>query len=339
MSHVKDDTSPGNPPPVTLGAGLPAFVVFGEGALASTGATVISNPFEVMKTRLQLQGELMKQGSYHKKYDGMLSGMVKVASQEGVLALQKGLWASMIHQVVQNGLRLGSYPHFKTFYESLNGGEANFGISVISGSSAGLVGAISSNPLMLVKTRLQSSSTPRVGGKAANPHQPSIVGYQHHYKGVWDGLRTVVREDGVKGLWFGVKPAMYRTVVGSGTQLSTYDAVKVFASEKLELPDTDVRVHIIASGVASCAVVIGMNPLDVILTRSYNNGKSHIKAKSASVPGIMREIVAVEGVQGLYKGSFALWSRLAPHFICTFVFLEQLRKVRPAIWGLERAAG
>ena len=226
--------------------------------------------------------------------------MAKVASQEGLMALQKGLWASMIHQVVQNGLRLGSYPYFKDFYESLNGGESAFYVNVISGSSAGLVGAVSSNPLMMVKTRLQSSSSlkPKASAKGS-----SAVGFQHHYKGVFDGLRQIVAEGGVKGLWFGVKPAMYRTVVGSGTQLSTYDAVKDYASMKLGIPDTDVRVHIIASGMASCAVVIGMNPLDVILTRSYNNGSQHIKAKSTSVPGIMREIVAVEGVQGLYKGS------------------------------------
>ena len=306
---------------------VPVFVIFTEGALASTGATFFSNPFEVMKTRLQLQGELMKQGSYHKKYDGMLSGMVKVASQEGVLALQKGLWASMIHQVVQNGLRFGSYPYVKAAVADVTGLSPGLPVNILSGCSVGVAGAIVGNPFMMLKTRLQAAAKPTTGPDGG------VVGHQHHYKGVWDGLRTIVREDGVKGLWVGVRPAMYRTMVFSAAQLATYDAVKTSASVNLSLSENDVRVHAIA-GAASALVVTGtMNPLDVILTRSYNNGKSHIKAKSASVPGIMREIVAVEGVQGLYKGSFALWSRLAPHFICTFILLEQLRNTRPYIWS------
>ena len=314
------------PPP---GAGLPAYVVFGEGALASIGATVVSNPFEVMKTRLQLQGELMKQGSYHRKYNGMVSGMAKVASQEGLTALQKGLWASMIHQLVQNGIRFGTYPYFKEYFRTMNNNEPGLMVNLLSGCSAGLIGAVVSNPLMMVKTRLQSSSKPNILG----PDQ-SVVGHQHHYKGVFDGLRQIVAEGGVKGLWFGVKPAMYRTVTLSSMQLATYDGVKELSVTKLGLSEFDVRVHFIAGAASAFAVMVAMNPLDVILTRSYNNGSQHIKAKSTSVPGIMREIVAVEGVQGLYKGSLALWSRLAPHFICTFILLEQLRNLRPTIWGI-----
>ena len=304
---------------------IPIHVVFGEGALASIGATVVSNPFEVMKTRLQLQGELMKKGSYHQKYNGMLSGMSKVAGQEGLLALQKGLWASMIHQVVQNGLRFAIYPQFQAHLKRINDDQPGFGVNVLSGCLAGLIGAVVSNPFMMVKTRLQSSSSHVPSGM-----KEAAIGHQHHYKGVFDGLRQIVNEGGVRGLWFGVKPAMYRTVVLSSAQLATYDGVKEAASLRLGLSNTDVKVHFIAGAASAFAVMVTMNPLDVILTRSYNNGSQHIKAKATSVPGIMKEIVAVEGVQGLYKGSLALWSRLAPHFICTFVFLEQIRAARQA---------
>lgn len=34
------------------------------GALASCGAVLISNPFDVLKTRMQLQGELKSRGHY-----------------------------------------------------------------------------------------------------------------------------------------------------------------------------------------------------------------------------------------------------------------------------------
>jgi solute carrier family 25 protein 34/35 len=39
-------------------------VDLGIAALASCGAVTVSNPMEVIKTRLQLQGELQKRGVY-----------------------------------------------------------------------------------------------------------------------------------------------------------------------------------------------------------------------------------------------------------------------------------
>lgn len=59
------------------------FVDFLQGGLASCGAVVISNPLEVVKIRLQLQGELARQGQYVKHYDGVLSAFKVVARTEG----------------------------------------------------------------------------------------------------------------------------------------------------------------------------------------------------------------------------------------------------------------
>lgn len=49
--------------------------------------------------------------------------------------------------------------------------------------------------------------------QAYSPFNP--VGVQHAYKGTWDGLRSIVRSDGVKGLWRGVDASMLRTAMGS----------------------------------------------------------------------------------------------------------------------------
>src|SRR5690606_7348133 len=46
-------------------------VQFVLAALASCGAVTFSNPMEVVKTRLQLQGELQRSGVYVKQYKGL----------------------------------------------------------------------------------------------------------------------------------------------------------------------------------------------------------------------------------------------------------------------------
>ena len=67
------------------------------GGIAASGACLVSNPIDCMKTRLQLQGEMQKGGVKH--YRNVFHAFYVVAREEGVLALQKGLVPAMCYQV------------------------------------------------------------------------------------------------------------------------------------------------------------------------------------------------------------------------------------------------
>jgi solute carrier family 25 protein 34/35 len=291
-------------------------VLMFDGALASCGAAVFSNPFDVIKIRMQLQGELMKRGAYAPEYTGMLQGIYKVGSLEGIAALQKGLVPSFFHQISQNGVRLGIYPTVKRECEVvLPRGDL---LNIVAGAVAGVFGAVASSPFFMIKTRLQ----------AQNIDPKHAVGEQHHYKGFRDAFERIVREKGVRGLYQGLQAACLRTAVGSAAQLATYDGGKKRACEYLGAAESDVRVHFFAAAWAAAAITLFMNPLDVLMTRSFNNSQRHY---SNNLFRALLEIAKVEGVQGLYKGSAGLWSRTAPHTIFTFLFLEQLRALRMTI--------
>ncbi|MEQ2163153.1 hypothetical protein GOODEAATRI_027271 [Goodea atripinnis] len=115
------------------------------GALACCAACVFTNPLEVVKTRLQLQGELRVQGSYHIHYRGVLQALWVVGRTDGLRGLQKGLSAGLIYQGVMNGVRLGSY----SWCEAL-GITAVHGGSLLSGAGAGALGAFIASPAYLV---------------------------------------------------------------------------------------------------------------------------------------------------------------------------------------------
>lgn len=69
------------------------------GALGASGAVCFTNPLEVVKTRFQLQGELKKTGNYKVHYRNFPHAVYVVAKNEGLLALQKGLFPAMGQQV------------------------------------------------------------------------------------------------------------------------------------------------------------------------------------------------------------------------------------------------
>ena len=60
------------------------------GALAACGAGFFSNPIEVVKTRLQLQGELKARGHYQRHYRNPFQAFYAIAKKDGILGLQKG---------------------------------------------------------------------------------------------------------------------------------------------------------------------------------------------------------------------------------------------------------
>ena len=76
-------------------------------AMSTTSATCFSNPIEVIKTRMQLQGEL--QTNHKKHYKGIFSSLIQIVRNEGIFAIQKGLTPGLFYQFFMNGTRLGSY--------------------------------------------------------------------------------------------------------------------------------------------------------------------------------------------------------------------------------------
>lgn len=118
---------------------------FTLGSLACCGACVFTNPLEVVKTRLQLQGELQMRGSYHQHYRGVLQALWLVGRTDGLRGLQKGLTAGLLYQALMNGVRLSFYS-----YSQVSGITEVPGGNVASGAAAGALGAFIASPAYLV---------------------------------------------------------------------------------------------------------------------------------------------------------------------------------------------
>jgi len=79
------------------------------GGTAACCACLFTNPLEVAKTRMQLQGELAARGHYVVHYRNVFHAFCQIARVDGVFSLQKGLLAAECYQFVATGIRLGVY--------------------------------------------------------------------------------------------------------------------------------------------------------------------------------------------------------------------------------------
>uniref|UniRef100_A0A803JV40 Solute carrier family 25 member 34 n=1 Tax=Xenopus tropicalis TaxID=8364 RepID=A0A803JV40_XENTR len=121
-------------------------VDFVLGASACCMACVFTNPLEVVKTRLQLQGELRSRGTYTRHYRGVLQAMVAVGQADGLRGLQKGLTAGLLYQAMMNGVRFYLYSHAEGI-----GLTEQPGGNIAAGAVAGATGAFVGSPAYLVR--------------------------------------------------------------------------------------------------------------------------------------------------------------------------------------------
>jgi solute carrier family 25 protein 34/35 len=103
------------------------------GGIGACCAGVITNPLEVVKTRIQLQGELRSRGQYTKHYKNVFHAFYAIASNESLVSLQKGLVPAMWYQFVMNGVRFGAFQCFDNFGLTRNtNGDVIFHRSILS---------------------------------------------------------------------------------------------------------------------------------------------------------------------------------------------------------------
>ncbi|KAE8298559.1 Solute carrier family 25 member 34 [Larimichthys crocea] len=278
--------SPSPPPPAVWPP-----LDFALGALACCAACVFTNPLEVVKTRLQLQGELCARGSYQRHYRGVL----------------QALWVG-----VMNGVRLGSYSYCEALgITSFHGG------SLLSGAGAGAVGAFIASPAYLVKTHLQAQTVEAIA-----------VGHQHNHLGVSDAFVTIYRREGLIGLWRGVNGAVPRVMVGSAAQLATFTSAKDWVSHSQWFSPNSCLTALIAAMISGVAVAVTMTPFDVISTRLYNQpvDESHRGRLYHGFSDCMLKVCQAEGLLGLYKGMGPVFLRLAPHTVLSMLFWDLMRQ-------------
>jgi solute carrier family 25 protein 34/35 len=300
-------SSSSSSPPLRLAAGAS----FAASAVAACTACLFTNPMEVIKTRLQLDGEGARTNKGGRQYRGIVHAFKEIVKMEGLRGIQAGLVPALAYQVTMNGCRLGFYEPVQALLREYGGMDTTHpAAKALSGALSGAVGATLGSPIYLVKSRMQAQSSFFKAKEA------------HAYKGVRDAFSQIYMAEGFIGLMRGIDGALPRVMCGSATQLTAYDTAKSWLASSGHVP-IGAPQHFAASMMASLLTVTVMNPLDVVSTRLYQSAG---KATFYTGPiDCLIKTVRGEGIAALQKGWLAQYARLGPHTILTFIFLEQVK--------------
>uniref|UniRef100_A0A2A4J6U6 Mitochondrial carrier protein n=1 Tax=Heliothis virescens TaxID=7102 RepID=A0A2A4J6U6_HELVI len=288
------------------------------GGLAGAGATIFTNPMDVVKTRMQLQGELRARTESNTRYRGIFHALYVIARADGALALQKGLAPAMVLGFTMNSVRLGMYHVAEVNGWTKNkNGDISIEKAIFWSSVSGILSGVTGNPASVVKTRIQAAAHPSIA-----------VGRQHKYKGMCDGVVTIYKTEGLRGFFAGVSATCTRLAIGSAAQLTTFSKFKEGLLARGYFVDSPVALSFVASIVCGVIVVCIETPLDVANTRLYNQGSAASGAALYNgVLDCLSKIYRTEGIHGLYKGLGPLYLRIAPHTTLSLVIWDVLNNL------------
>ncbi|KAF7496657.1 Solute carrier family 25 member 35 [Sarcoptes scabiei] len=288
------------------------------GGIGAACAGVFTNPLEVIKTRIQLQGELRSRGQYTVHYRNVFQAFFAVVKNENLFSLQKGLVPAIWYQFIMNGCRFGLYQVCDNLKFTRNhNGEIVFVKSIACGIGSSVVGAFIGSPLYLVKTHLQSKSDSMI-----------MVGHQHGYTSMTKGLKHIYRTDGILGLWRGSLASIIRISIGGSIQLTSFNSVKTYLSKKGWIDANTWYGVLLSSILGSFFVVTTMTPFDIISTRLYNQPVDPISGRGKFYNGILDciyKMFKTEGILSFYKGFSASFLRLGPHTVLSIFFWQFFR--------------
>lgn len=185
------------------------------GSLSRTVAVVCVTPLELLRTKVQ-----SRQSS---SYRQVLNVVTAAVQNEGILSLWRGLFPTLLRDVPFSICYWVSYEYIKQELQlsQLLSQHSTF-VPFIAGSFSGVVAALLTNPLDVVKTHMQ------VGlGESQYSHVRQLGnGTLFHV------LRNVISGHGIFGLYAGLVPRIAKIAPACAIMISTYESFKDYFTEQ-----------------------------------------------------------------------------------------------------------
>ncbi|XP_019462365.1 PREDICTED: nicotinamide adenine dinucleotide transporter 2, mitochondrial-like [Lupinus angustifolius] len=282
----------------------------GAGAAAGAIAATFVCPLDVIKTRLQVHGLPPAQ-----KGSIIITSLQNIFKTEGFRGMYRGLSPTIL-------ALLPNWAVYFTVYEQLKGllrshadgsNELTTVGNIISAAGAGAATAISTNPLWVVKTRLQTQGM-----------RPDVI----PYKSILSALTRITHEEGMRGLYSGIVPSL-AGISHVAIQFPAYEKIKSYIAKKDnttvdKLSPGNVAV---ASSISKVVASVMTYPHEVIRSRLQEQG--HAKSNGARYAGVIdctRKVFQKEGVPGFYRGCATNLLRTTPSAVITFTSYEMIHR-------------
>ncbi|KAI8914199.1 mitochondrial carrier domain-containing protein [Gorgonomyces haynaldii] len=267
----------------------PSHISLMAGMIAGGIEGFITYPTEYVKTQLQLQNN-----AETKRFKGPIDCLVKTVREKGVFGLYKGMSALVIGNSMKAGVRFLTFDQTKRFFEK-DGKVSGFGM-MVSGLAAGISEAVLVvTPSETIKTKLihdQNAAQPR-------------------FKGLWHGTSTIIKEEGIAGIYRGLTAVVARQGANSAVRMTTYGLIREELAKYYPVqngkPVVPWTTNFLVGAFAGIVTVYCTMPLDTVKTRMQ---ALDAKQRYKNTLDCLIKVGRTEGITALWKGATPRLGRL-----------------------------
>ncbi|XP_030471814.1 nicotinamide adenine dinucleotide transporter 1, chloroplastic-like [Syzygium oleosum] len=286
------------------------FCSAGAGAAAGAIAATFVCPLDVIKTRLQVHGAPSgHEGSI------VITSLQNIVKKEGLKGLYRGLSPTILALLPNWAVYFTVYERLRGLVHSHvdNGNQVSTGANMIAAVGAGAATAITTNPLWVVVTRLQTQGM-----------RPEVV----PYVSVHSALGRIAREEGLRGLYSGILPSLVG-LSHVAIQFPAYEMIKHYIARKdnITVDQLSPGSVAIASAISKLPASIMTYPHEVVRSRLQEQG--HCRDSEVLYVGVIdcvKKVFQKEGISGFYRGCATNLLRTTPYAVVTFTSYEMVHR-------------
>jgi len=286
------------------------LLFFSAGITASFTSTLY-NSLDCLRVRWQI-------ASLSEPKSGMIQFATQIIRTEGFV---NGLWrpgilANGIGMGASGALRFGYYETIRDALHSNSESEGKNGAYMaIAGLSSGAGAYFVTTPFHLLKTMIQAETG--LIGSDGRYLTGSRAGKKPYVTGLISGMKRVIADNGILGLWRGCVPLTVRGATFTGGQLAGYDGFKTIC--KSYGVEDGPMLHAASGIVAAACATVTATPADYTMSRYMSSNEKNVSV-------IVKQIYREGGVIGFWRGSTINFCRSTPVFLTYTAVYEQLRR-------------
>lgn len=187
------------------------------GALAGITSVTITYPLDIVRTRLSIQSasfEKLGVKDIQKKLPGMWETMRGMYRNEGGFrALYRGIIPTIAGVAPYVGLNFMTYESVRQLFTPEGHQNPSSVGKLCAGAISGAIAQTCTYPLDVLRRRFQINTM-------------SGMGYQ--YKSIADALRTIVAQEGFKGLYKGITPNLLKVAPSMASSWLSFEMTRDF---------------------------------------------------------------------------------------------------------------
>lgn len=241
-----------------------------------------------------------------------------IMRQDGVSGFFRGLPPTLVGIIPSRSAYFYAYHRVKKLL-SPKLPEGSPGNAMVAGFMAGIAGNTLTNPIWMVRTRMQLMIDHTAGQKA--------------YNGYWDAIQTIFKEEGLGGFYKGITASYWGCAEGA-MQFLIYEQVKIRLLERKNLErqheglpptgDLSKASYFWAAAASKLLAAIATYPHEVARTRMREQARSGIFKYNGmwQTLGLMAK---EEGTKSLYSGMGVHLMKVVPNSATMFLCYEVVR--------------